>query len=79
MSDTTDATDSADTEVPETGHPGFTEPDAAEVVPPGMTLVEEDDEFERLERQTDEGDQLLTQHSEIVVTGGPWPELEGVS
>ena len=33
----------------------------------------------RLERQTDEGEQLLTQHSEIVVTGGPWPEVEGES
>jgi len=28
---------------------------------------------------TDEGAQLLTQHSEIVVTGGPWPEVEGES
>ena len=33
----------------------------------------------RLERQTDEGEQLLTQQSEIVVTGGPWPEVEGES
>ena len=73
MSDTTD------TDVPETEHPGFSEPDDASVVAPGMTLVEEDEEFERLERQTDEGDQLLPQHSEIVVTGGPWPELEGES
>jgi len=73
MSDTTDA------DVPGTGHAGFTDPDDVEVVPPGMTLVDEDEEFERLERQTDEGDQLLHQHSEIVVTGGPWPELEGES
>ena len=34
-------------------------------------------EQERLERQTDEGAQLLAQQSEIVVTGGPWPEVEG--
>ncbi len=33
----------------------------------------------RLERQTDEGSQLLQQESEIVVTGGPWPEVEGDS
>ena len=33
----------------------------------------------RLERQTDEGEQMLTQQSEIVVTGGPWPEVEGES
>ncbi len=33
----------------------------------------------RLQRQTDEGEQLLTQYSEIVVTGGPWPEVEGES
>jgi NADH-quinone oxidoreductase subunit D len=36
-------------------------------------------EYERLAAQTDEGAQLLTQHSEIVVTGGPWPEVEGES
>ena len=36
-----------------------------------------DGEHARLEHQTDEGAQELTQHSEIVVTGGPWPELEG--
>ncbi len=36
-------------------------------------------EHERLERQTDEGAQKLVQESEIVVTGGPWPELEGES
>jgi len=36
-------------------------------------------EYDRLAAQTDEGAQLLTQHSEIVVTGGPWPELEGES
>jgi NADH-quinone oxidoreductase subunit D len=33
----------------------------------------------RLERQTDEGAQKLAQQSEIVVTGGPWPEVEGES
>ncbi len=33
----------------------------------------------RLERQTDEGAQQLMQQSEIVVTGGPWPEVEGES
>jgi NADH-quinone oxidoreductase subunit D len=32
-----------------------------------------------LERQTDEGAQELRQQHDIVVTGGPWPELEGVS
>jgi NADH-quinone oxidoreductase subunit D len=31
----------------------------------------------RLERQTDEGAQELQPQSEIVLTGGPWPELEG--
>ncbi len=36
-------------------------------------------EQSRLERQTDEGEQVLTQQSEIVVTGGPWPEVEGES
>ena len=36
-------------------------------------------EYQRLAAQTDEGAQLLTQHSEIVVTGGPWPEVEGES
>jgi NADH-quinone oxidoreductase subunit D len=41
--------------------------------------TEQEPEQERLERQTDEGEQVLTQHSEIVVTGGPWPELEGES
>jgi NADH-quinone oxidoreductase subunit D len=30
-----------------------------------------------LERQTDEGAQELRPQHEIVVTGGPWPELEG--
>jgi NADH-quinone oxidoreductase subunit D len=33
--------------------------------------------YERLERQTDEGTQKLTVEHELVVTGGPWPELEG--
>jgi len=32
-----------------------------------------------LERQTDEGAQELHQQHELVVTGGPWPELEGES
>jgi NADH-quinone oxidoreductase subunit D len=32
-----------------------------------------------LERQTDEGAQELRPQHEIVVTGGPWPELEGES
>jgi NADH-quinone oxidoreductase subunit D len=32
-----------------------------------------------LERQTDEGAQELRQEHELVVTGGPWPELEGES
>jgi len=42
-------------------------------------VTEQEPEEERLERQTDEGAQVLSQHSEIVVTGGPWPELEGES
>jgi NADH-quinone oxidoreductase subunit D len=54
-------------------------PDDRAVSGPGVTRVEDDEEFDRLERQTDEGAQLLSQHSEIVVTGGPWPELEGES
>ncbi len=54
-------------------------PDDRAVTGPGVARVEDDEEFDRLERQTDEGAQLLTQHSEIVVTGGPWPELEGES
>ncbi len=32
-----------------------------------------------LERQTDEGAQELRPQHELVVTGGPWPELEGES
>jgi len=32
-----------------------------------------------LERQTDEGAQELRPQHEIVITGGPWPELEGES
>jgi len=71
MSDTTDVTASDE--------PSVLDPDDASVVGPGMQRLPDDDEHERLERQTDEGAQLLTQHSEIVVTGGPWPELEGES
>jgi NADH-quinone oxidoreductase subunit D len=63
MSDATEVTGTEATDVE-----GFDEDDS-------MTAVED----ERLERQTDEGAQLLTQRSEIVVTGGPWPELEGES
>ncbi|MEP6623032.1 MAG: NADH-quinone oxidoreductase subunit D, partial [Acidimicrobiia bacterium] len=44
-----------------------------------MTETAAQIEQERLERQTDEGSQLLAQQSEIVVTGGPWPEVEGES
>ncbi|MFZ4514788.1 MAG: NADH-quinone oxidoreductase subunit D [Acidimicrobiia bacterium] len=33
--------------------------------------------YERLERQTDEGTQKMPVEHELVVTGGPWPELEG--
>ena len=32
-----------------------------------------------LERQTDEGAQELRQQHDLVITGGPWPELEGDS
>ncbi len=32
-----------------------------------------------LERQTDEGAQELRPQHELVITGGPWPELEGES
>src|SRR5215218_5934236 len=32
-----------------------------------------------LERQTDEGRQELHQEHDLVITGGPWPELEGDS
>src|SRR5438105_6494998 len=71
MSDTTDMTTADDGPV--------LEPDDAPVVGPGIQRVADDDEHERLERQTDEGAQLLTQQSEIVVTGGPWPEVEGES
>jgi len=35
--------------------------------------------MEPLERQTDEGAQELHQSHDLVVTGGPWPELEGES
>jgi NADH-quinone oxidoreductase subunit D len=41
---------------------------------------EHDDEFAsdpRLTRQTDEGAQELQQTRDLVVTGGPWPEVEG--
>jgi NADH-quinone oxidoreductase subunit D len=44
-----------------------------------VTEAMDEVEDERLAAQTDEGAQLLTQHSEIVVTGGPWPEVEGES
>src|SRR6476660_9711033 len=74
MSDTTDVTDTNASD-----EPSVLDPDDASVVGPGMQRLPDDDEHERLERQTDEGAQLLTQHSEIVVTGGPWPELEGES
>jgi NADH-quinone oxidoreductase subunit D len=74
MSDVSDAVEAADGEATD-----LTAPDDAAVLAPGMARVEEDEEFERLERQTDEGAQLLHQQSEIVVTGGPWPELEGES
>ena len=74
MNDTTDTTDmSTADDAP------VLDPDDAPVVGPGMQSIEDDEEHERLERQTDEGAQLLAQHSEIVVTGGPWPELEGES
>ena len=36
-------------------------------------------EEERLERQTSEGAQELKTQHELIVTGGPWPELEGDS
>src|SRR4029078_7825238 len=75
MSDTTDTTDVDAT----ADAASILDPDDASVVGPGIERIEDDDEHERLERQTDEGAQLLTQHSEIVVTGGPWPELEGES
>ena len=45
----------------------------------GVTDTAAQAEQVRLERQTDEGAQVLTQQSEIVVTGGPWPEVEGES
>ena len=44
------------------------------------TRTEDEDqaiEEERLERQTSEGSQEMHAVSELVVTGGPWPELEG--
>ncbi len=33
--------------------------------------------FDPLERQTDEGAQELRSQHDLVITGGPWPELEG--
>jgi NADH-quinone oxidoreductase subunit D len=71
MSDATDLTTSDGASV--------LDPDDAAVVGPGIQRIDDDEEHERLERQTDEGAQLLAQQSEIVVTGGPWPELEGES
>jgi NADH-quinone oxidoreductase subunit D len=53
--------------------------DQVETAAPGPDRVEPDEEYERLAHQTDEGAQLLHQEHEIVVTGGPWPELEGES
>jgi NADH-quinone oxidoreductase subunit D len=38
-----------------------------------------DHSLDPLERQTDEGAQELRPQHELVVTGGPWPELEGES
>ncbi len=52
-------------------------PEDTDIEPEDTVAVAEQ---ERLERQTDEGEQqLLTQKSEIVVTGGPWPEVAGES
>src|SRR4051794_286635 len=80
MSDTTDVDDDSDMDETEPGViDALTSPDDRAVTGPGVELIEDDEEHERLERQTDEGGQLLTQHSEIVVTGGPWPEGEGES
>jgi NADH-quinone oxidoreductase subunit D len=41
----------------------------------GMT----DGDLDALQRQTDEGAQELRPEHELVITGGPWPELEGES
>ena len=41
--------------------------------------VDPTDPMEALERQTDEGAQELRPQHELVITGGPWPELEGES
>jgi NADH-quinone oxidoreductase subunit D len=47
---------------------------AGGVSPPAAS---DDQEVQRLERQTSEGAQEMHPVSELVVTGGPWPELEG--
>jgi NADH-quinone oxidoreductase subunit D len=38
-----------------------------------------DPDLDALQRQTDEGAQELRPEHELVITGGPWPELEGES
>ncbi len=38
-----------------------------------------DQNLDALQRQTDEGAQELRPEHELVITGGPWPELEGES
>jgi NADH-quinone oxidoreductase subunit D len=41
--------------------------------------MSENTELDALQRQTDEGAQELRPEHELVITGGPWPELEGES
>jgi NADH-quinone oxidoreductase subunit D len=55
--------------------------DESDLRPPDDQHDEHDEKFvpadPRLTRQTDEGAQELQQTRELVVTGGPWPEVEG--
>ena len=76
MSDTSDATDVETVDVDELPPPDGDDTAGDER---DFDRFEDGIEFQRLAAQTDEGAQLLTQHSEIVVTGGPWPEVEGES
>ncbi len=72
MSDIDDELETVDVETDE-----YLDDDVDDHEPVTEEMIER--EHERLERQTDEGAQQLVQESEIVVTGGPWPELEGES
>jgi len=63
MSDTHDGTRDSDVRAPDDEHDKHDE----EFVPADPRLI----------RQTDEGTQELLPTRDLVVTGGPWPEVEG--